>query len=216
MTSDPSYSDSDSDCHSGYWLRVPVTRPENSHPEQSTMPRGNTNVRTENNAVPEHSPDPVMPLRGNGELQRQNSDVDLFVQEPVVEEEARAEEGNGNNDIVEPDRESPPPFQLTEQTHTEVRKSTRDRRPPHFLTYDSLGEPSLQTHAAVSSVIVHPTPYWCINGGSHHSTPLHTLGPSLSPMGVSCWHPIGYTETPYFTHAYHTPMSHIPSMTQVC
>lgn len=59
-------------------------------------------------------------------MQRENSDVNLFVQEPVGEDEARAEEENGNNDNVEPDRESPPPPQLAEQTHTEVRKSARD------------------------------------------------------------------------------------------
>lgn len=46
-----------------------------------------------------------------------------------------------------------------EPDQTEVRRSTCNTRPRHFLKYDLLGKPSVQAHVNLNAVFAHPLQY---------------------------------------------------------
>lgn len=65
-------------------------------------------------------------------------------------------EQNDHTEPVQVGRHGSPPIitQPAEDTHREVRRSARENRPRPMFTYESLGQPSLQTHVeAISSQI---------------------------------------------------------------
>lgn len=55
----------------------------------------------------------------------------------------------------------------TVQTQTELRRSTREKRPKKFLTYKTLGEPTMHSHANTNSI----TAYTIHNTNTFTHTP---------------------------------------------
>lgn len=197
-TSDNSESDSDDDCGSGYWLRIPAgtteKRPATYHEQVIIYPenpsQGSAPVRKESHSVPEYLP--------NHAEERQDVDENLPVFRPVEEDE--------NYGHQESDSEARPLTPPVEHTHPEVRRSARDRKPRQFLTYESLGEPSVQSHATVHSVAGHTAPY----------SPPHSLMSYFLPICMPYSHPILYSQTPYMPYTYQTPATYIAPTTVVC
>lgn len=104
-----------------------------------------------------------------------------------------------------------------EHTHTEVRRSTRDRKQRQFLTYESLGEPSIQSHIAVNSVSEH-TPHTSVVNAPHPTPAVHPLMPYISPVYIPYSKPI-FCTTPYIPPPCVTPITsptYVPPTMLVC
>ena len=150
-------SDSDSDQDSNrcrYWLRVPAERIQETpdevpHQRPTTSSSRSTPVpsREENRVITEYLPETnLVPEREH-------------IEEPRVDEHPAA--------VAEPEEEDG----YQEEQHyvhpvpdnqTEVRRSSRDRRPRQIFTYENFGQPTLTTRAAVNSAntdIHSPAPY---------------------------------------------------------
>lgn len=84
------------------------------------------------------------------------------------------------------------------------------------FSHESLGEPSVQSHATVNSVTGHIAPYLPIVDGPHHGSPPHPLVPYIPPICIPYSHPIFYTQTPYMPYTYHAPATYIPPTMLVC
>lgn len=187
-----SEDDSDDDYGSGYWLRIPVGRTEerpvlhSENPSQESAP-----VRTESHTVPEFPSSPA-------EVRQ-----DVAENLPVLMGPVERDVNNGHQDSDSGARPLTPP---AEHAHSEVRRSARDRKPRQFLTYEALGEPSVQSHATVHSVTGHTTPY----------SPPPSLMSYIPPICMPYSHPILYTQTPYMPYTYQTPATYIPATMFVC
>lgn len=202
-TSDDSENDSDNDSGSGYWLRRPTERIEErpvTYQEQLTRHpeiRGSepSPVRRENNTVPEHLPDPT------GENQ------------PLLTVPVEGEENNGQQDCDSEARPLTPPV---DHTQSDFRRSAREKRPRRFLTYESLGEPSVQTHATVNSVPGYTAPYIPVIEASHHTTHAPSIFPYIPPLCMPYSHPLLYSQTAYMPYPYQAPATYIPPTMLVC
>lgn len=208
-TSDDSENDSDDDSGSGYWLRRPAERIEERpvtyqeqltrYPEiQGSEPAP---VRRERHSVPEHLPNPTE--------KRHHADENLPLSTGPVE----GEENNGHQDSDSEARPLTPPV---EHTQSDVRRSVREKRPRRFLTYDSLGEPSVQTDTTVNSVTGYTAPYIPVIEASHHTTPAHSLFPYIPPLCMPYSHPLLYSQAPYMPYPYQAPATYIPPTMLVC
>ncbi|KAI7803024.1 hypothetical protein IRJ41_001725 [Triplophysa rosa] len=196
-TSDDSENDSDDDSGSGYWLRRPTERTE-TRPIRGSEPAP---VRRESHTVPAHLPNPTE--------KRHDADEDL----PLLTGPVEGEENNRHQD---PDSEARPLTPPVEHTQPGVRRSTRERRPRHFLTYESLGESSVQSHTTVNSVTGYTVPYIPIIEAPHHTTPAHSLFPYIPPLGTTYPHPLLYSQAPYIPYTYQAPATYIPPTMLVC
>lgn len=184
-TSDDSENDSDDDSGSEYWLRRPTERAEKrpvTYQEQLTKYpeiRGSepAPVRSESHTVPQHLPNPTE--------KRHDADENLLLHTEPVE----GEENNGQHDSDPEARPLTPPV---EHMQSEVRRSARER-PRHFLTYESLGEPSVQSHATVNSVTGYTAPYIPVIEAPHHPTPAHSLFPYIPPLCMPYSHQLLYS-----------------------
>lgn len=213
--SDNTDSDSGDDSNCGYWLRIPAGRTEERamHQRNPTMEQDNIPipVREECHTVPEYRPKPVMSPEERGNEARQDPDGNL------PEEDVTESEGEEENESPYPNPAQSPIFHAQspashgEQVQSEVRRSTRDRKPRQCLTYDMLGEPSVQERVTVNSVLGHPLQYPPVVHTPHYTPPPHTLMQYIPPFSMSCSHPIYYTHTPYNPSSYHTSTTHIPS-----
>jgi len=215
-------SDSDDDCASGYWLRIPAARTEERplipH-EQLTPPQRNSirnsvrdpaapkSVRMESHTVPEYLPDHVLiPTQHDTE---QNIDENLpTLTRPEGEDEVNRHSVSGT--------ESRPLTPPVEHNQTEVRRSTRGRKPRQFLTYDSFGEPSVQSHANVNSVSACTAPYSPVAFSPQHTSPQHSLVPYILPICIPHSHPIVYTQALYMPHTHPTQVTYVPPMMFCC
>ncbi|KAK2852491.1 hypothetical protein Q7C36_007692 [Tachysurus vachellii] len=163
-TSEDSENDSDDDSDSGYWLKRQTKRIE----ERPVIYQGQLTrypeirgsepapVSRESPTVPVHLPNPIE--------KRRHVDENL----PLLTGPVEGEENNGHQDS---DLEARPLTPPVEHTQLDARRSAREKRPCRFLTYESLGEPSVQTHASVNSVIGYTAPYIPVVEASHHTTP---------------------------------------------
>ncbi len=99
---------------------------------------------------------------------------------------------NGHKEQVQEERQSSPSTitWLEEETQREVRRSVREKRPTPIFTYESLGQPSLQTH--VESIFSQPT-----------STPL----PFIPHMHSQFILPTAYTPHMYMPYTYYMPVT---------
>ncbi|KAA0720039.1 hypothetical protein E1301_Tti008334 [Triplophysa tibetana] len=202
-TSDDSENDSDDDLGSEYWLRRTTERTETrpvTYQEQLTVYpkiRGSepASVRRESYTVPEHLPNPTE--------KRDDADKDL----PLLTGPVEGEENNGHQDPDSEARLLTPPV---ERNQSEVRRSARERRPRHFLTYESLGEPSVQSHATVNSVTRYTAPYIPVIEAPHYTTPTHSLFPYLPPLCRPYPPPLLYSQPPYIPYTYQAPVTYIP------
>ena len=158
--SDNSDDSDDEQNTGGYWLRMPLNRMERrgSVQEPTTSQREPVNapireeIQSDEEYLPEEVDEPVeeeeylpdperVPERENQDQQEQNNDeihLPDRVQSPAREEQRHAEETNDNEHL--------PP-------NTDVRRSARERRPRQIFTYDTLGQPTVNT------VHTYPTPY---------------------------------------------------------
>lgn len=191
-------SDSDDDFPSGYWLRVPVQRTEQRCPyEKPSLPqttlsqtsgRAPETVGGENQTPTEYSPEAI--LESLNDVPEQNMDETI----PVSTRPVEVEQINWS---VGPETENPSMIPPAELDQTEVRRSTRNKRPRHFLTYDSLGKPSVQSHTNLNAVFAHPLQYSYLP-----SPPLSALYSNSSLC----------TQVPWQYHTYHTPVMSFPSI----
>ncbi|XP_032404830.1 uncharacterized protein LOC116710109 [Xiphophorus hellerii] len=191
-------SDSDNDFPSGYWLRVPVQRTEQRCPyEKPSLPqttlsqtsgRAPETVGDENQTPTEYSPEAI--LESLNDVPEQNMDETI----PVSTRPVEVEQINWS---VGPETETQFMIPPAELDQTEVRRSTRNKRPRHFLTYDSLGKPSVQSHGNLNAVFAHPLQY------SYLPSP-----PLSAPYSNSSL----CTQVPWQYHTYHTPVMSFPSI----
>lgn len=82
---------------------------------------------------------------------------------------------------------------------TELRRSTRERRPKQLFTYTTLGEPTIHSHANTNSVTAYTVP---------NTAPTHTLAPPMSPVYIPYSYPIWCNQmspTPYTPATYVVP-----------
>ncbi len=102
------------------------------------------------------------------------------------------DETSGHKEQVQEERQSSPSTitWLEEETQREVRRSVREKRPTPIFTYESLGQPSLQTH--VESISSQPT-----------STPL----PFIPHMHSQFILPTAYTPHMYMPYTYYMPVT---------
>lgn len=175
--------DSDDDGPSGYWLRVPTPNPVS---DRDTVEQERRESRTEpvNIAdLPQLSPEsPSEQLRHGS-----RSDLHSTEGEDVVNEDSG------------PDTERSLLTPPVAHAQTELRRSTRERRPKQFFTYTTLGEPTLHSHANTNSVTAYTVP---------NTAPTHTLTPPMSPVYI----PYSYliwcnqmSHTPYTRATYVVP-----------
>lgn len=158
--SDNSESDSDEESCYGYWLRIPVERTvqrQNSNEQLQFQP--STSQGRIREPATEHQRHLPETLRKDTPAGPPHSrDGGQTETPPTVpnasEEESYEEADNGLPTLVSPGAEEPEdnsasdqeqrlPTQIVEQT--EVRRSERERRPRQMFTYESLGQPSMQT-----------------------------------------------------------------------
>ncbi|XP_061785588.1 uncharacterized protein [Nerophis lumbriciformis] len=164
LDSDNSEDSEDEQNTGRYWLRLPLNRTErrDSVHEPTSSRRQSDNepvmegILSEEEFVPgrlqqpvreeRHLPDPVgVPGRKyQGQLQEQNDEEYMpdRVPSPAREELWQSE---GTND----DEHLP--------LNSDVRRSTRERRPRHIFTYDTLGQPTVNTVEAY--ILLWGTPY---------------------------------------------------------
>lgn len=189
-TSDNEEDESEDDL--GYWFRT-----------RETVNRQTEPVRGSNSAVPttparrKSFPNPVL-SPGESEAE-EGQDTDLELATLTMPEE---------KDVV--DQPLTPP-----EEHTPVRRSTRERKPRQILTYESLGEPSVQPQVTVNSVVGHTAPYSPVVDSPHYTSatrPFLQYVPAVLPTCMQYSHLMFYTQTPYSPYRYHTPKRYTSQM----
>lgn len=130
------------------------------------------------------------------------------VSEPEEEEE-NEHPNPAQSPVSQPNPQDQYPVSPEVRGQSGIRRSNRDRRPRLRLTYDSLGEPSVQEQVTVNSVLGHTLQYSPVVHTPHCTPTPRTLMQYLSPFGMPYSHPIYYTHTPYTPYPYHTPNTHI-------
>lgn len=243
-SSENSEQDSDDDC--GYWLRIPserVAKRMNTYQGQQTVqqrdltpPHTQETIERHNKLTPvttlsgkgtatgnEHLTNTVPSLADNesgGEYLSDSMQMPLSEEVPDSQEAddnpavTVTEEEDGNIEDKNSDSETRPLTLPVEQT--EVRRSARDRRPRQFLTYESLGEPSIQSHAIVNSVGEHTTPYSPVVTTPQTVPTFHSPMPYIAPICVPYSNPFFYSTVPYITHPIFPPTTYIQPTMLVC
>lgn len=230
---DNSDSGSESDC-SGYWLRAPVERTvrrnldHEQHPAsqsyQTKEPiRVTTNTKNGHSPVqtmediltmPEHSPS-VSIEQFEEETGRECSHLPCSLREEMEEMEVGSDnlsEPRGSGEECETHSQSNVQVQPPGHTCTDIRRSTRHRKPRQFLTYESLGKPSVQSHAAVNLVGERTAPQLPAT-----TIPSYTVFPypplAIVPPMCMSQSPMYCTPIPYSPYQYHaslTPSAYTP------
>lgn len=105
---------------------------------------------------------------------------------------SQLEETNGQEEQVQEERPSSPSprNQPAEETHREVRRSARERRPRPRFNYETLGQPSLQTHVESMS--------------SQSISPLPPFMPHMHSQFIS---PTAYTPHVFMPYTYYRPVA---------
>lgn len=213
--SDNSDSDSDGESYCGYWLRTPAERTE-----EKAMPQSNPTMEPESTVIPtperekSHTvPECLLNHEEAGDEERQGTDTEEYdVAEPEVEEE---NEYPVQSPVTQPSPQAQLPVSPEMRGQSEVRRSTRDRKPRQCLTYELLGEPSVQERVTVNSVLGHTLQYSPVVHTPHHNEPPHTLRSYLSPFSIPYLRPMFYTHAPYIPYTYHTPTTYTPYIAPV-
>lgn len=167
----------------------------------SNLPRNR-----ESCTVPEYLPDSVLLPDEHATEHTDDNLPDL----------TRPEEENKENGNQDYDTESRPLAAPVEQILTKVRGSACDRRPRQFLTYKSLDEPSVQSHAKVCSVAAHTAPYSPVVDAPHHTSYPHSLLPYIPPHVYAMFTAELYNQTPCMPYTYHTLSTCIPPTMLSC
>lgn len=135
---------------------------------QETAERDDTH--TDETNLPEREHEQNIPVQEDKQSSK-DRDVELVGDESHSSEQPDVtylpqpgeEEKNEHAEEVQEGRQSYPPIMTwpAEDAHREVRRSVRERRPRPMFTYDSLGQPSIQTHIdSISSQITSaPLPF---------------------------------------------------------
>ncbi len=112
--------------------------------------------------------------------------------EDTYRSQLEQDETNGHKEQVQEERPSSPSTMTwpEEETQREVRRSVREKRPTPIFTYESLGQPSLQTH--VESISSQST-----------SPPL----PFMPHMHSQFILPTAYTPHMYMPYTYYMPVN---------
>lgn len=203
-------SDRESDDECGYWLRTPTERIEDGVDTDFEQQTGITTTERvdeqasaptlrENESELEHlaTPAPLLMDSGSGrECLPTSAPTPLNVE--AQDERDMDENTPGGNvesiDNMYSDSETRPLTPPIGQTHTEVRRSTRERRPRQFLTYKSLGEPSIQSHASVNTTLHSP-----VVNTRETTPPFHSFAPYIPPIYI-----------PYPSSIFCPPVTYIP------
>ncbi|XP_026010935.1 uncharacterized protein LOC113013915 [Astatotilapia calliptera] len=224
---DISDSGSESDC-SGYWLRAPVERTvrknldHEQHPAsqsyQTKEPiRVTTNTKNGHSPVqtmediltmPEHSPS-VSIEQFEEETGRECSHLPCSLREEMEEMEVGSDnlsESRGSGEECETHLQSNVQVQPPGHTCTDIRRATRHRKPRQFLTYESLGKPSVQSHAAVNLVGERTAPQLPAT-----TIPSYTVFPypplAIVPPVCMSQSPMYCTPIPYSPYQYHASLN---------
>lgn len=107
-----------------------------------------------------------------------------------------------DNDLG-PDTENSLLYSPVAPIHTELRRSTHERRPKQFFTYETLGVPTVHAPVNVNSMAACTEPY---------TTPTQSLT-HMSPGNMSFSCPVWYNVVP---HAPYTPVVYIPPVMFCC
>lgn len=194
-------SDSESDDGSSYWFRLPSARTEesslNPFVEPTLLQRNFCQNSKQDSAVSE-------PVKIGDDIELEYlPNSTCTPEEEVVEQNMdgntyslitpEGEDGVAECADSEIGKRSPSP--VFEHSQTEIRKSRRERKPRQFLTYDSLGEPSIHSHTNANVVSANTTPYSSIAVSCISQPP--SFFPYFS-LGATPWMPsVLYTQTPY-------------------
>lgn len=84
----------------------------------------------------------------------------------------RPEEEEGVEKHLYTDAENQPQTPPVKHNQTEIRRSICERKSQQFFTYNSLGEPSVQSHTNVNLISAHMEPYSPVTVAPHHTPPL--------------------------------------------
>ncbi len=147
----------------------------------------------------EPSDDTYLPQPEEDEQNAEDREVEVVEEAQTSEQledtclsQLEEDETNGHKEQVQEERQSSPSTitWLEEETQREVRRSVREKRPTPIFTYESLGQPSLQTH--VESI-----------SSQSASTPL----PFIPHMHSQFILPTAYTPHMYMPYTYYMPVT---------
>lgn len=175
---------------SDYWLRVPNQRVENASQERLTQCTPTPNLVIDSD-MPEHEG-----KGGHAELESIPEPPQLSPESLINLHGTEEEEEVINEDSGPGTERSILPSPIA-HTQTELRRSTRERRPKQFFTYEALGEPTVRSHVNTSSVTAFTVPY---------TAPTQPLTPPMSPVNIPYSCPIWYNQ---MSHALYTPVTYI-------
>ncbi len=122
--------------------------------EQQSENRGIEVVGRESQTS-EPSDDTYLPQPEEDEQNAEDREVEVVEEAQTSEQledtclsQLEEDETNGHKEQVQEERQSSPSTitWVEEETQREVRRSVREKRPTPIFTYESLGQPSLQTH----------------------------------------------------------------------
>lgn len=169
--SDPD-SDNDSEGHR-YWLRVPAERmqdmPAVASPQRLAITsRPTPGLARRERVITGPLPEEILMPEREAEIEKPEQDESQSV-------DAGPEEQGGYDEAPELIQEEQPLVSPAPDSQTEVRRSSRDRRPRQILTYENLGQPTLTTQATVNmmNTNIHSPAYTV----PHTPQPLHSLIP---------------------------------------
>ncbi|KAL7883288.1 hypothetical protein SRHO_G00009460 [Serrasalmus rhombeus] len=97
-------------------------------------------------------------------------------------------------------------------TQPEIRRSARDRRPKQVFTYESLGQPSVQTYARVNSAKANTSLYSPADTLPHATQFPHSLMHNPAPVYALHPYPTCYPPLTYMPYGYPAPLNPLSYM----
>lgn len=213
--SDNSEDDSDEESSSGYWLRIPL--------ERTVQRLSNEQPASQPETVQEHTRESVNRQTRYLPVGTPRDDTPVApVYPPAGEELLAATRTPQREEVPENDppllampEEEPVDYASSDQEqrlpphtreHTEVRRSTRERKPRQIFTYESLGEPS---RATVNLVGGQPN---LQHLPAMHTPSTYPLMTYMPPMYMPYLHSLYYPLPAYSPYMYQTPANYMPPM----
>lgn len=146
-------------------------------PNPELVPHMSEQESEEGHAEPENMPDPPqLSLEGQSEQQSDKSLSDHHdsEREDVVDNDSGP---NAENSLL---------YSPVAPSQRELRRSTRERRPKQFFTYETLGEPTVHLPVNANSMAAYTEPYTTPTQSLAHVAIEHTiLVPCLVQLGVT-------------------------------